>query len=38
VLNNSREAAKKGYYGYLEPPGEAAPSRGRLRRRQPARR
>jgi succinoglycan biosynthesis transport protein ExoP len=32
VLNNSRMAAKKGYYGYLEPPDEA-PSRGRLRRR-----
>jgi capsular exopolysaccharide synthesis family protein len=32
VLNNSRTAAKKGYYGYLEPPGEA-PSRGLLRRR-----
>jgi len=32
VLNNSREAAKKGYYGYLEPPGDAA-SRSRLRRR-----
>jgi capsular exopolysaccharide synthesis family protein len=32
VLNNSREAAKKGHYGYLEPPGEA-PGRSRLRRR-----
>jgi capsular exopolysaccharide synthesis family protein len=32
VLNNSREAAKKGYYGYLEPPGDAS-SRSRLRRR-----
>lgn len=38
VLNNSRTAAKKGYYGYLEPPGEA-PGRGRLRRRrEPVRR
>jgi capsular exopolysaccharide synthesis family protein len=33
VLNNSRAAGKKGYYGYLEPPGDAAPSRSRLRRR-----
>jgi capsular exopolysaccharide synthesis family protein len=33
VLNNSRVAAKKGYYGYLEPPSDAAPSRSRLRRR-----
>ena len=34
VLNNSREAAKKGYYGYLEPPGpRAEQSRSRLRRR-----
>jgi receptor protein-tyrosine kinase len=33
VLNNSRAAGKKGYYGYLEPPGAAAPSRSRLRRR-----
>lgn len=36
VLNNSRAAAKKGYYGYLEPPGEAAQSRSRLRRRREA--
>jgi polysaccharide biosynthesis transport protein len=33
VLNNSRAAAKKGYYGYLEPPSDAAKGRGRLRRR-----
>jgi tyrosine-protein kinase len=39
VLNNSRAAGKKGYYGYLEPPSDAAPSRGRLgRRRETARR
>ena len=38
VLNNSRGAAKKGYYGYLEPPGQER-SRSRLRRsRETARR
>jgi polysaccharide biosynthesis transport protein len=36
VLNNSRTAAKKGYYGYLEPPGETPQSRSRLRRRREA--
>jgi succinoglycan biosynthesis transport protein ExoP len=38
VLNNSRTAAKKGYYGYLEPPGEAPSRGGLLRRRETARR
>lgn len=38
VLNDSRGAAKKGYYGYLEPPGQER-ARGRLRRsRETARR
>jgi tyrosine-protein kinase len=36
VLNNSRAAAKKGYYGYLEQPGDSAQSRSRLRRRREA--